>query len=493
MSNQGNNSQSNSSNHVPFEDNQITDLERSEMGPVTRFFGWCSGANTNILQKYPTEFSKYFGAGTAILMTALFAAISSTYAISTIFKDPLTGEVNYTYPLVVGLVWGFFIFFLDRYLVSSIKKNISIWNQVLIASPRLALAILIGLTVARPLELKIFESEIMDHLKDGKATELKIIEMQGDSTIALEEDRHKNALKEISSGGALGPEQTRLGELEGLIEKGNSEVADALKAVQCECNGTCGTNKRGRGPACKKLEEEYQRVQQVFNSNRRRWESEINGINERVSGMKNDNQQLIEEEQERYRINIAKVSATNQARYEEKDTGFATSLLAQHTALTEMSSGENKEQGVPEMIFVVTILFVFIECAPILVKLMSKAGPYDQEVEDIEYQGRSDSRQRRFLTRQELKVNKDLINRMAIEQRAVLQKAIDKWSDEQMRELNKKQRAERKQSSHNTNKSKNSNQSMEQDAQAGNSDNEDGKGSNEQDEEGQNYNRRNNY
>src|SRR4029077_6663621 len=49
----------------------------------------------------------------------------------------------------------------DRFLVSTMRKyGVSRHKQLWMAAPRVALALLIGVTIARPLELKIFEKEI---------------------------------------------------------------------------------------------------------------------------------------------------------------------------------------------------------------------------------------------------------------------------------------------------------------------------------------------
>ena len=59
-----------------------------------------------------------------------------------------------------GLIWGLLIFNLDRFIVSTIKKNDSKWKEFLQAFPRLILAMIIAIVISKPLELKIFEKEI---------------------------------------------------------------------------------------------------------------------------------------------------------------------------------------------------------------------------------------------------------------------------------------------------------------------------------------------
>ena len=52
------------------------------------------------------------------------------------------------------------IFNLDRFIVSTIKKRNNFLDELLKATPRLILAVIIAVVISKPLELKIFEKEI---------------------------------------------------------------------------------------------------------------------------------------------------------------------------------------------------------------------------------------------------------------------------------------------------------------------------------------------
>ena len=115
---------------------------------------WCSGAHQELLKQFPSEHSKYWGLGGVILATFVLAALSSGYAIYSVFG-------NWAWTLGFAIIWGLIIFNFDRFLVSTMRKyGVSRRKQMSMALPRMALAILIGFTIARPLELKIFEKEI---------------------------------------------------------------------------------------------------------------------------------------------------------------------------------------------------------------------------------------------------------------------------------------------------------------------------------------------
>ena len=118
------------------------------------FLWWCSGAHQKLLREFPSEHSKYAGLGGVLLATFVLAALSAGYAVYSVFG-------NWIWTICFALIWGLIIFNFDRFLVSTMRKyGVSKRKQLWMAIPRLLLAVLIGVTIARPLELKIFEKEI---------------------------------------------------------------------------------------------------------------------------------------------------------------------------------------------------------------------------------------------------------------------------------------------------------------------------------------------
>src|ERR1700733_6670096 len=120
----------------------------------SNFLWWCAGAHQDLLKQFPSEHTKYAGLGGVILATFVLAALSAGYAIYSVF-----GSIGWT--IAFAIIWGLIIFNFDRFLVSTMRKyGVSMRKQIWMALPRMVLALLIGVTIARPLELKIFEREI---------------------------------------------------------------------------------------------------------------------------------------------------------------------------------------------------------------------------------------------------------------------------------------------------------------------------------------------
>tara|TARA_R110002049_G_scaffold305738_1_gene503127 strand:+ start:3005 stop:3274 length:270 start_codon:yes stop_codon:yes gene_type:complete len=84
---------------------------------LKQFFIICLGVDTDILNQCSKgEQNKYAGLGATVFFTSIIAFIAASYALNTVFY-------NLYAAIFFGFVWGLLIFNLDRYIVSTIKKN----------------------------------------------------------------------------------------------------------------------------------------------------------------------------------------------------------------------------------------------------------------------------------------------------------------------------------------------------------------------------------
>ena len=119
------------------------------MKNIEQFFLFCSGVNADILEKCPSDKNKYVGIGATIFFTGLLAFFSSGYALFTVFE-------SYWAAIAFGAVWGLMIFNLDRYIVMSMKNNGKWYRDLLVALPRVGLAVLLALVISKPVEMKTY-------------------------------------------------------------------------------------------------------------------------------------------------------------------------------------------------------------------------------------------------------------------------------------------------------------------------------------------------
>ncbi|GGK74351.1 hypothetical protein Sme01_33800 [Sphaerisporangium melleum] len=141
------------------------------LGMLLRRF---TGVDEKILASVPQERSRYTSLGGVVVSTALIAGASMLGALT------LLSQASPLYLLPVAVLWGLIIANVDRFLITSLhgdNDGWSRWGNVLI---RLALAVVIGVFIAEPLTLKIFQ-ERLD----------RQILVERDQAISLTESRYK--------------------------------------------------------------------------------------------------------------------------------------------------------------------------------------------------------------------------------------------------------------------------------------------------------------
>ena len=307
------------------------------MDKVKRFFWLCSGSHLKTLEEVPSEGAKYAGIGATIFFTGLFAALAGGYAIYT-FSD------NLWIAIPVGIVWGGMIFNLDRYIVSSMRKAHSWKKEWFMATPRILLALIISLVIARPLELKIFEKEIEAELL---VMNLELLQANQDSINQYYNQRTIEVEANIS---ALNRQISE------LVQK-----RDTLRAVAAaEADGTGGTMRRNAGP-----------IYRIKKANADRAEQELDSLRANLKPV------IAQYRHQQERLNTAKEA--NLSALEDPDyTGFAARLEA-------LGRLTDKSYSIALANLFIIVLFIAIETAPVMVKLISQKGPYDYRLAEIEY------------------------------------------------------------------------------------------------------------
>jgi hypothetical protein len=321
------------------------------MDSLTRFFWFCSGVHQPTLEKHPTEHNKYVGIGATIFFTGLFAALSGGYAMYFVFKGD-TAAVFFS--VFFGLLWGLAIFNMDRYIVSSINKNSSSAKQIAQATPRILLAIMIGMVISRPLELKIFDKEIRERLK------VSYLNNQRSKIDTLNKAFTNKYTIEINK---LNEAKTQRDSLEAGIK------ADRLK-LNYEVFGTKTeetSGVMGYGPYAKRKEEELRQRQQNLDS-----------LNVSVRRAEN----FVDNRKQFDGLLSEKLFTSKELDSLSSIAGFAD----RNWALGQLSFNTNgtRDNTTALAVSFIGMLFVFFECLPVFVKMMSARGPYDRSVENLE-------------------------------------------------------------------------------------------------------------
>ena len=300
---------------------------------LQRFFIFCSGSDTEILEQCsPGERTKYAGIGATVFFTAVMATIAASYALFTVFDTMATA-------IFFGLVWGLLIFNLDRFIVSTLRKRDSFTDELIQASPRIALAIIIAIVISKPLELKIFEKEI----------DQVLLEEKNDMTLA---NQDQLALQYTPALQAL---ETENQNLKKEITDKEASVNALYDTYIAEAEGRKGTEIVGKGP--------------VYKEKREKHDAELAAL------------------QELRKVNTEKI-ASNEAQINQLSQDYTTKvaetqpIIDGFDGLMARVNALGKLPWLPSLF--IFLLFLAIETSPILAKLLSPKGPYDLKLAEQE-------------------------------------------------------------------------------------------------------------
>jgi len=221
-------------------------------GPFSRFLWFCAGADPSLLAHCPhSDRVKYQGIGGIVLATAVLALTSGSYAFYTVFcpKDQTALSQAVDLPTVIqsltaGLVWALIIFNIDRFIVSSTGKGDGsdsiTWTQFSKAIPRIIMALIIGVCISAPLEIRILKPEIEAQLELEQNEYLGRLNAHSERLI---EARRAELRKRVEEA------QHRLDDRTEYFEKRRLEIKEQRRLLELEAEGKTGSKKAGRGPA----------------------------------------------------------------------------------------------------------------------------------------------------------------------------------------------------------------------------------------------------
>lgn len=360
----------------------------------TRFLWWCAGAHQQLLKQYPSEQTKYSGLGGVILATFVLASLSAGYAMHTVFNNwPLT--------IFFAITWGLIIFNFDRFLVSTMRKyGVSKRNQVWMAVPRIILALLIGLTIARPLELKIFEKEINTKVAENMHKRIQL----NDSLLQIE-----NAAQTQQAIG----ERTRLVSRKQAIE---DTLHQLQQAYVHEADGTAGSRQRG-------IENITRLKMNAYSQALAQYSPELDQLTQTIA-------------QQDSILSSGAVTLQGKRKQYESEIAANVGFLERNKALSDLTREEN---SVFWTSLLISLLIILIETGPILSKLMMPVGPYDIALakEELLFMAASENdirqdkevsfEKKKIFYQKQKEMSDKLVNKLSSLQEKHINEELEKW------------------------------------------------------------------
>lgn len=318
--------------------------------PLMRFFWSASGGDRYILERATySDQIKYMCLGGIIVATGLMAALAGGYAFYTIFEprgSAIESQFNLTTTIIsifFGCFWGLMIFNLDRFIVSSTGKGDGTeaitWDELKGAIPRLVLGAIIALTISKPVEIRMFKSEIDAALHEEQLKTRKDYERR---TRVNYEDRLNLIDKDLNKF------ETERSDLVNRVIKAENEHTNQL---QGRAGAPAGDGNLAK--ALKNIKDNLVIELDHFDEKNK----------ERITELTNSKRKLI-------------LEMDSELSKNEKVANGLDGLL-------ERIKLSHKIAGMVISLFI-TLLFMAIEMTPIFFKLMLVKSPYDFLKENVE-------------------------------------------------------------------------------------------------------------
>ena len=319
---------------------------------ITRMLWKAAGADQYILNKATySDHVKYATLGGIVCSTGFMAAMAGGYAFYVIFSPKVSaisssvdGALNSTtdiptvlLSIIFEIIWGLIIFNIDRFIVASTGKGDGTeaitWGEFTGAIPRIIMGIIIAITISKPVELRMFETEI----------NVKLYQKQQELYLETKKIAENQIQPEIDRVDA---------EIRGLkseIQVAKEEYVVAEKLYLCEMDGTCGTGEIGDGPQTAAKKVRVENLKEDWEDLKQKNGDKIINLETQIIDFQNDKQKRF-----------------------EKAEASSNSL----NGLLERIKIAHEIAGFWVTLFI-TLLFMAIELTPIFFKMMLIKSPYD--------------------------------------------------------------------------------------------------------------------
>lgn len=147
---------------------------------------------------------KYMCLGGIVFATGAMAGLAGGYAFYTIFSpkgSALEDSIHYptvALSIVFGIVWGLMIFNIDRFIVTSTGKGDGTekitWDEFKSAIPRIIMGAIIAITISKPIEIRMFQTEINIKLKEKQIEQQTAYIEKTKKNFQIELDRNSKDL-----------------------------------------------------------------------------------------------------------------------------------------------------------------------------------------------------------------------------------------------------------------------------------------------------------
>jgi hypothetical protein len=325
---------------------------------LMKLFWKAAGADRYLLERSTySDQVKYFCLGGIVIATGILAGIAGGYAIYTIFQpkgSALDSDIHMPtlcMAIVFGVLWGLVIFNIDRFIVTSTGKGDGTEkitrDEFFGAIPRIIMGMIIALTISKPVEIRMFKSEIDQALYQKQELLKAEAKKSAEDFYDAEINRYKQ--EKIDLQNEISQKEQRYYELEEEARK--------------ELDGTGGSGNKNGGPIYQAKYADAQNAKAIWRKTEKVDSAQIALRDDKINDL------LVEKDR---KMN----DAIKQA---EKLDGLLERIKLAH---------EVAGWGISLFI---TLLFMVIELTPIFFKMMLIKSPYDYMDENVKELARAEA------------------------------------------------------------------------------------------------------
>ncbi len=332
--------------------------ELPKSSSIMQFLWKCAGGDRYLLERATySDQIKYMCLGGIVFATGAMAGLAGGYAFYTIFSPKAANvldkaktvaeNINFVpvdiqtvlMSVVFGIIWGLIIFNIDRFIVTSTGKGdgtekITL-DEIKGAIPRIVMGMIIAITISKPIEIRMFQTEINLAVQKEQELEKKgLIDQANKSFVAK-----------------VGEVKSKLGKIQTTIDEKTKQISNLRAEISKEITGANG-NGAAYGPRAKELERQ------------------VNIIESQIKDLENRSE---------YKSSLEDIR-----RYElekQKDISIAEAKGASLDGLLIRIQKAHEISGFWISLFI-TLLFMAIELTPIFFKLMLTKTTYDYLAEN---------------------------------------------------------------------------------------------------------------
>jgi hypothetical protein len=347
---------------------------------VGRWLRFVAGVDEAVMDKVKYLRAWYASLGAVVLMTGVIAGCSMWFAVQQATSAP---------PLVAAgpaVVWFVFIVVVDRWIISSRAGDG--WQRFILLITRGTLALLFGVVIAEPLVLKVFENQIVQHVEETRAANLnqeasRYVVCNPDPADPNAPPAPSDCVRsghDLGLATALAGQQRQLDELKQqeqqlreTLAAERAELARLQQAAMNECAGVAGpglTGVYGEGINCRRNTEAANAYEASVP-----W-TEQEALLLELQRQVADLQTTVTEGQRTFAERREAEIEARLAELPQPDEPIG--LLERMEVLGELSQNNfHLLVGV----WLVRLLFIAIDCSPVLMKIASGKTHYDRWVE----------------------------------------------------------------------------------------------------------------